>query len=370
MSNLAIADLFRRATLPALISPSQEMLCLDALRFVAACGIVLLHSKKFLFVSTSLRPSDELALFVDLFFTISGFVIAYVYDAKLISIRAYGTFLQRRVGRLVPLHWLTLIVALLVWSGVVLLGASTKHLPSFRPFCIGETVFLVHALVDRCDGRYFNDVSWSISVEMAMYVLFPVAAVIGRRSGYLLAVVALLALAGVTVSLIDESPSIFDVKWLALPPLTRGIASFLVGVAFCYNQTLLRGISRADIWFVASVVLVIPAILWGLPQIFIIPMLYAVVAFAISADLNGIAPRVAKVLAPLGLLTYSIYMWHGIIILLVLNAIGDKLIAGAQVVRLLLAAICYATIFIVAYSSYFWLETPARKWVDGLKLFG
>ncbi len=96
--------------LPRLRPASGELLHLDLMRFVASAGIVFHHSHEF-FSPQRARPALAagtlgLALFVDLFFVISGFVITYVYHDRIVSWGGFGRFLQRRIGRLVPLHWL------------------------------------------------------------------------------------------------------------------------------------------------------------------------------------------------------------------------------------------------------------------------
>ncbi len=94
----------------------------------------------------------------------------------------YLKFLQRRVGRLVPLHWLTLLIAMLIWGAFLLRGYGGNHPPSFQPECILETAVLVHSFIYCGDGNYFNGVSWSISTEMVMYVLaFPIIAITAAR---------------------------------------------------------------------------------------------------------------------------------------------------------------------------------------------
>src|SRR4051812_42851020 len=96
---------------PFLMAESDEMLHLDLLRFYAASGIVFLHTQTFLDVSPKLRgilDRTYLSLFVDLFFAISGFVISFVYADRMRTKRDYLRFVQRRVARLVPLHWLML----------------------------------------------------------------------------------------------------------------------------------------------------------------------------------------------------------------------------------------------------------------------
>lgn len=90
--------------LPRLRPTSGELLHLDLMRFIASAGIVFHHSHEF-FVPITKSPflareqTAGLALFVDLFFVISGFVIAYIYHNRMSSIIDYFTFLQRRVGR-------------------------------------------------------------------------------------------------------------------------------------------------------------------------------------------------------------------------------------------------------------------------------
>ena len=164
------------ARLPRLRPVSGELLHLDLMRFIAAAGIVFHHSHEF-FLPAAESPflareqTASLALFVDLFFIISGFVIAYIYHNRMNSIGDYLTFLQRRIGRLVPLHWLTLAASIAIWSMFVQLHYSGTHTPSFKPECIVETALLVHSFVS-C-GRPFNGITWSISAEMVMYVGFP-----------------------------------------------------------------------------------------------------------------------------------------------------------------------------------------------------
>ena len=125
---------------------SGDLLHLDLMRFIASAGIVFHHSHEF-FAPVAKRPylldqTAGLALFVDLFFVISGFVIAYIYHERMNSIHDYVTFLQRRAGRLVPLHWLTLLASITVWSMFGLLHYPTAHTPSFKPECIAETASL------------------------------------------------------------------------------------------------------------------------------------------------------------------------------------------------------------------------------------
>jgi peptidoglycan/LPS O-acetylase OafA/YrhL len=171
--------------LPRLQRPSGELLHLDLMRFVAAAGIVFHHSHEFFVPATKspflIREQREgLALFVDLFFLISGFVIAYLYHNRMNSLVDYVKFLQSRIGRLLPLHWLTLLLSITMWSMFVLFRYA-KDTPSFAPGCIAETALLLHSFLP-C-GRPFNGITWSLSAEMVIYISFPAVALIGGRIG-------------------------------------------------------------------------------------------------------------------------------------------------------------------------------------------
>lgn len=351
-------------------SSSDELLNLDLIRFIASIGIVAHHSIEY-FVPVASRDwlADKtmgLALFVDLFFVISGFVIAYVYHDRVGTATEYGRFLQRRVGRLVPLHILTLLLSIFVWTGFVVLGRSGNHPPSFEPRCIVETVFFLHAIMPCGNGIFFNGVSWSIGAEMAMYLAFPIfvwLAMCGRS--------ALVILSGLVLTLVAS----FDIaangsgsarSWVDLAPVFRALPSFMVGASLFHLRAPLRKIPRPGTLLASALGLMLVVMVTGFPHIAVLAVVYLVAVLAIAADLQGSVSAPARRLGPLGQLTYSMYMWHGLIILVVMNAIGDKLIHAGSGVMILLSAICYATIFAVSYFSYFAIETPARRYIDNL----
>lgn len=151
---------------------------LDLLRFLASVGIVVHHSLEYPFEPERRAAIHDqtmgLALFVDLFFLISGFVIAYAYAHRMNSLQDALGFMRRRIARLVPLHWLTMAAMMAVLVPLILAGAPINHPPSLAPECIMATAILVQAWFPCGNGMYFNGVNWSISAEMGMHLLFPV----------------------------------------------------------------------------------------------------------------------------------------------------------------------------------------------------
>ena len=359
------------AKIPRLRPASGELLHLDLMRFIAATGIVFHHSHEF-FVSATKNPflvreqRAGLALFVDLFFVISGFIIAYIYHNRMHSIIDYLKFLQRRVARLVPLHWLTLLASVALWSAFVLLHYST-HTPSFEPECIAETAVLVHSFVS-C-GMPFNGVTWSISAEMVMYVAFPIVAIIGARSARLLLVIGLTFLAAMmTVVVCQHEWKLLGSSWIELSPVLRALPSFVVGAALFYNRNIVSRVPVPGFILAVGTAGLLVAMVFGVPQLLTLLIVYTIAIAAVAADLAGVPSAAVRRLAPLGQLTYSIYMWHLLFILIFVNT-GDTFLHEHMLSSAIVAGACYTSIFIMSYFSFFYIETPARRWIDGITLF-
>ena len=359
--------------IPKLQPASENLLHLDLLRFIASVGVVYLHAVEFFFPvaerhTQAVNPKG-LALFVDLFFIISGYVIAYVYDERVATRTGYLSFLQRRVGRLIPLHWLTMFVSFSIWGAFSLMHYTGNHMPSFKPLCIADTAFLMHSFIPCGNGQYFNGVNWSISAEMVMYLIFPVLAFLGARGSRSLLCASLVGYCAIIYMErgLQARPAL-DIQWSNISPVIRALPSFGLGVALFFNRNYIRQFRISSPILAGAVVALIAGMLLGLPQLVLLPGVAAVVTLAVSSDLSGSVSPFVRTVAPLGQLTYSIYMWHGSFILVFMNAIGDKFLHGGPLVMTGLSLLCSAMIFLTSYLSFFYIETPARRWVDKLRL--
>lgn len=306
-----------------------------------------------------------LALFVDLFFLISGFVIAYVYFDRIGTRKQLATFFQRRVGRLVPLHWLTLALSIGLYALIAGLGLQVNRPPTFSVECITGTALLVHAIAP-CGGVIFNGVSWSISAEIAMYLAFPFFIVVAKF--WKPAPLALAAIAATIIgtAIFESGATLLTYDWTEMSPVARATPSFLLGISLYQYRTTMRLVPAADIIMGISLVILAIMMLNGAPTIASLFMVWIVGALAVAADLKEKPKRIFKTLSPLGQLTYSIYMWHSLIILILMNGIGDKLLHASPALMFAIMVVCYVTILLVSYVSFFYIETPARIWVDNL----
>ena len=226
-----------------------EVRALTGLRIVAAVWVVAFH-----FHFTALGGVADVvaatgpvltagALGVDMFFVLSGFVIAYTYLDALgprLRARAVGRFVWARAARLWPAYVVVLVLfgAWVVARHVVGGGGPVVFQAEQPDVTVGAFVRQL-LLVQLWDKPYFDGASWvgptwSISAEWLAYLLFPVAAVVLHRMRRLprplLALGALLLMAPIAASYLVNGSPYFPFSWLVriLCGFGAGVLVFLV----------------------------------------------------------------------------------------------------------------------------------------------
>jgi peptidoglycan/LPS O-acetylase OafA/YrhL len=327
---------------------------LDVLRFIASCGIVAYHFRTHL----ELGPAAQhvaggfsgLKLFVDLFFAISGFVITRFYGG--IGNKAdYFGFLHKRIARLVPLHWATALFFVGVGIAATFGLVRPEHADNNYQFNrLIPNLLLMHAWFSR--DQSFNYVSWSISAELAMYILFPAFLRLSRRD--LAGWTALLALAG--LSLLGD--------WWNWSTAARAQPSLLFGMwLFRHRAAVVLPWPRVCLAICILAFSTGCALNAPLPALLLVA--YAIVACGVASDQH--APKqAALVLAPLGTLTYSMYMLHPVVEVLGITFIGKHLLklSGMALNGWIVAMVPMVLIF--SYGSYVLFEMPSRRFINGL----
>lgn len=146
----------------------DDLRALTTLRFFAAFFIVLHHLRGSFGIAQEFA-TIPLGSGVSFFFVLSGFILNHVYR-RLDSRQETGRFLFARVAKLMPLHLITLGLT------AIFVGDFTGIQTQF-----GYVVrFVANALLIQAwypDFRSifsFNSVSWSISVELFFYLMFPI----------------------------------------------------------------------------------------------------------------------------------------------------------------------------------------------------
>ncbi len=145
---------------------------LTAIRGVAAWWVVLFHFKEYLpqGVPRPIAASGYLA--VDLFFELSGFIIAlnYAHRFQTINVREIIAFLSIRLARIYPLHLFMLILFLA--NPLVILLFRDKSGPEYDPQYFALSLVLLQNWGFTSKVAW-NVPAWSISSEWFVYLLFP-----------------------------------------------------------------------------------------------------------------------------------------------------------------------------------------------------
>jgi peptidoglycan/LPS O-acetylase OafA/YrhL len=145
-----------------------EIKTITALRFVAALMVFVTHVTHLPGLET--RVLDYFALLgLSLFFTLSGFIMAYSYwdPAEPGGLyRGTWTFYLARLAKIYPLHWICFFLALP-------LGLYSPTSP-VKPSSILVHFFLVADFFPWHDfGPRPNQVTWTLECEMVFYALTP-----------------------------------------------------------------------------------------------------------------------------------------------------------------------------------------------------
>ncbi len=143
---------------------------LGFLRFAASIIIVLFHYRydssaadiEFIF-----WPVFNGHQMVTFFFVLSGYVNYLAYGGKPGTTNAYSTkrFVISRMARILPLYFLALILAILAFTAA---GQMPGWIEILLHFSLMQAWFPAYA-------QSINFVTWTLSVDLFLYMIFPIA---------------------------------------------------------------------------------------------------------------------------------------------------------------------------------------------------
>ncbi len=279
--------------------------CVQAMRAVAAALVVLHHSIMMWLSWIVHRPEGSHwmngASGVDIFFTISGFVMAISLPGLAGKKNKAGLFLWRRFTRVVPLYWgvTTLKVLILkLWPAAALNAVGT-------PWRIVASYLFIPTVNGKGELYPVVEVGWTLNYEVFFYLLFAVAVALE------LPPLAFLTpcLTGLVLLGLFRTPT-----WPAFTMLASSLVlEFLYGVILAHFATRrkLPG-NRWGMVLLAGgflVLMLVPEptfgsrfLLWGLPAA-------AMVVAAVALEEKW-GERVPKWLLLAGDASYSLYLTH------------------------------------------------------------
>lgn len=306
----------------------HRFLVLDVFRGLFAMSVVLFHLsprlKSPLVINPLISHADR---FVDFFFVLSGFVIAYAYSDRLGNWEQLKKFAKSRFLRLYPLHLaLLMIYAIYIVSrqvGSFTMDAVTLELYSAKSFVI--TLFLLNSIHwSGLERLGWNMPTWSISAELISYLLFGCLILTVKRWGLLLRLslyLTLVFLAKLSIVYLNPTPALtatWDNGFL------RGICGFFSGATTWHLFQLIHA-KAAKLSQITFSVLEICSCLLVLGMVSYAPffsqfwfsyeILFSIVIVVFGFE-RGILSRLlhsSTSLTTLGKISYSVYMTHNLV---------------------------------------------------------
>lgn len=346
----------------------HELRALTSARGIAAWLVVLFHIRH----AIQGLPQPVMAVFqkgylaVDFFFLLSGFVIWLSYSERLRAggLAAVPEFLKRRVARIWPLHLFMLGFAALMALAMLATGRQSDAFP------FAELPFHLALIQNWGFARSltWNDPAWSISCELAAYLLFPLLALsIDWRRTSSAAILAAIAALLLLLHALFVGQGLWQLgQEISRMGLIRCLLEFAAGTAVCALWLRWREAWRLP---AAASALAATALLgnWAaglLPETLAVPTGFAalLLALALAAGRRG-NPLEAAPLHYLGEISYATYLSH----YLLWYAFKLALVSDAHAVAWPLVALYLAIVLAASVALYYLVERPAQRWINGLK---
>ncbi len=358
----------------------NEIKPLTGVRGLAAFMVMLYHiqwharqNQDSTFLDT--LPLNWGYLCVDLFFVLSGFVLALRYseDFKNGCVwPRYASFMVNRIARIYPVYFVVTAIFYAKW----LVNISGVHDFELSAYDLIANFLLIHSWGLGAHIMVGN--SWSVSTELLAYSLFPLLIYIAfSRWVWLQVLASVVGIFMVAVSSQGEMGPLdvvnLDAHKYSFLPALRCLGEFCLGLgAYRLSQnSACRRLMSGD-----GAVLVTLALLIGLLAIpgsdvavvLVIPFLI------ISLYYNSRASAVLfgnRVIYHLGLISYSLYLWHGILVDVIKRCLKIVLPADLANADMVFAPAVIVAAWLVAWASYALIEVRGRRRISAVfrKLF-
>jgi len=322
---------------------------LTSFRFILAFVVFLFHCNMHLNWRIGIKIIDKFfengATFMTGFFVLSGFIMTHVYKNIDLS-KKEGIFIYyiKRFARIYPAYLVGTVVYFSIFRDF--------NLKEFIRIFLND-IFLIQAYFPSMFGLGINGATWSLSVEMFLYFIFPLLMIIFNKKGKILLLLAIIG-----TSLLSINSILYSGDNIYSNPIFR-VPDFLCGIGFYFflSKKYFNGYTHS----LVLLLLCCSCILLGggknqyVMGQFIISPLFGAWICCVFYSQNKFYNN--KIITYLGKISYSFYIWQFSAIILgkylikTNDRIDSNLIMAAS---LLINILCAAT-------SNFLIEEPLRK---------
>lgn len=332
---------------------------LQSLRALAAFMVVFYHARL-------LTPVGEILSFdwgnagVDVFFLISGFIIAHV--ARRDDVGRPGAFLLKRAIRVAPLYWLlTLALFAVAQKAPSLAGAGGR--PDLA--MLAKSLFFVPYYNAANEPHPILFMGWTLNYEAFFYLVFAACLLIRREAARLAAASAALAMLVAAGAVLRPEGAVgrtytdpmmlefvagmwINRGWRALPP--RAVSPHAVAACRVAGLAAVTALVAGDyLWPDVA-----REVKWGLPSL----LLFLAV---MTLERGGVAIG-NRWLLLLGEASYAIYLTHPFVIKAASLAYARLQIAALPI-HVAALLVLYAVVAVVGITVHLLVEKPVIRWL-------
>ncbi len=335
---------------------------IDGLRAVAVAAVVLYH------VDARLLPGGCVG--VDVFFVISGYLITSLLRAEWLDTGRIDlpAFYARRIRRLMPALWV--VVAAVLLATAFWLAPMLQPVYRITDSAVASLAFFANVYFQIHAGGYFEGPAdqlpllhlWSLAVEEQFYLVYPVLlwVLMARAAQRVGAVLVLLSLASLALAehwlQIDPAAAFYQMPSRFWELDIGGLVALSAAPRLGAGLTPWTAAAGLGLIVAACVLPFSPGHFPGLGALpAVLGATLVIWAVHERAPLGPAGAALgARPVVALGLVSYSLYLWHWP--LLALDR-ATRLDESPLAWRLGLAGLAV----VLAWLSYRWVETPLRR---------
>jgi peptidoglycan/LPS O-acetylase OafA/YrhL len=328
---------------------------IDGLRAIAIIPVVLFHAGYVNFRGGFVG--------VDIFFVISGYLITSIILNNLQN-RDFNltNFYSRRIKRLFPLLTFVSFVTLILSYFVL----NPEAFTNFGKIFIGIGTFSSNLFILLQGGYFAKWVgaqplthTWSLSVEEQFYLFFPALLVLLYKKGRMKFWIWIITLTSFILA-IFLSYDYMRIAFFILPTRAWELGAGVLASLYIDELNNNKKISNKILSFLGIVMIVISFFIFDSRSLIpgleaTIPVLGTFLVIIFSTQ-NTLVYKFLnfKPLRIIGILSFSIYLWHHPVIILCKEYFGENVYVKYRFAILLL-------ILFISILSYFFIENPIRN---------
>lgn len=341
---------------------NNEIKSIQILRAIAALSVVYVHcttAGDYNFLTTG-------SFGVDIFFIISGFIIAYVIE------KDSSQFLLKRIFRIYPMYIIATIM--MIFTVLIFPTLIKSTTISFSGFI--KSILFIPGIENR--GYPILGQGWTLRFEMFFYLLMFICILIVRNKKY-----ASLICAGFIFLFIGIASILKPINYFINYFCNDIILEFACGVLlFKCNKYIIKRQFKINRFAKISICIFVAVICYGF-MVFIdiksisvskfrslyygIPSLLMVIAI-LMLEINIKDTKLTRIIIEIGEASYVMYLFHYHIVIFFSRAIFNKTIGANSIflIELTKIIIAFSVTIIISVIAYEFVDKPIQIYLRGV----